>query len=97
LALRPLIARARRFPFEPDVPPVEELRRIEGQYDLILREFRENHEPHDWERFKLRHPDVFKAPRLGKAWLMIRIWVRHYLRYVLIIVLPPALVWGAIW
>ena len=72
-----------------DVPTQKGFKDIEESYHEILQKIGENHETIDWERFKMRHPEEFRAGKFAATWLQLRWWVRFYARYVAIIVLPP--------
>ena len=89
--LRPLVSRARRLPGLSKEVGASNLPELEAEYDRLVAELAENHEPRDYDRFRARRAADFPMKGLGRWYIVGTWWVRFHWRYVAMIAIPPAL------
>ena len=92
LAVGRLYSALRRAKELPDDQKRQELNRISCEYDEIL-ESCDNHEPLDYELFKIQKPTYFGLTGKNIAWIRTKDFIITRGAYLLIIFLPPVVIW----
>ncbi len=92
--LRPLVSRARRLPGLSREIGASNLLELEAEYDRLVAELAENHEPRDHDRFRARYSKDFPMKGHERWYIVSTWWLRFHWRYVAMIAIPPALLYA---
>ncbi len=65
---------------------------LSTEYNEILAECGENHDPEDFSLFKAQHSEHFKIGTISKNLIKLKVFVKDYWIYVFVLGLPPIIV-----
>jgi hypothetical protein len=62
---------------------------LSTEYDGIIVECPENHDPEDYALFRAQHSEHFKIGRLSRRLIKLKLFVKDYWIYIFVLGLPP--------
>jgi len=90
--LSSLYDKLRQILCNPDSVNLKKLTEISSDYAVILNKCQENHDVVDYDDFRIQHRHEFKLGVLAGVWFSLMSWVKSYLFYLLLIIVPPIVI-----
>lgn len=87
--LSPLYDRIRQTLNTPGDDVSKKFAEISEEYAMILNKCHENHDVVDYNVFRIHHRQEFNLGILSVIWLSFIGWIKSYLLYLLLIIVPP--------